>query len=1010
MSAPQEFFQRARAGAYRGPHSQMMHQQQHYQPVNRSVLPPSGQNVAPNNYSRPRPRNHDLYEPSSIPDQRYHQERVQLQHRFLMAAASVALETALTPAEGQEKEAFRLELEEVAQTAIAEYAESHLTSVDPKKVKLKCYGSLASGFAVQGSDLDLLLMFPKEQGHVGSLVTDCRRLLEKAFLDAGYGARLLTNTRVPILRVCQKPTSELLENLRKNRMEWEQEEEMVADEKERTLDGLDANRLPDVTDEQLSAAAKAFAELELSPTVIPLPPSPVREHANLEYKGDVGIHCDINFSNHVAIYNTTLLRCYCKCDPRVREMGLFVKTWAKARGINTPYYGTLSSYGYILMVLHYLMNIAKPPVIPNLQHIARDADAWAGKTDIELFEGFDVRFDNNEQRIERAARAGQITENKQNIGALLHEFFWYYSDRQGFRWIDEVISIRTVGGILTKQSKGWTEGKWAGENNKTRLRYLFAIEDPFEIEHNIARTVGHSGVVAIRDEFRRTWDIISKIRLTHRGEWQWRKGDGSVGEDLLEKVEDRGDLLRKDQEYNRKRQQDMRAAFAAKRAREEAAKAGVDGEEGESGKIAESGMSSASMPNPTQTNEGILFADRSNSKLIRNSNPQLTPKCTKGRRRKVEVESDGSGDEADQAAPKSLLEGAEPLIKSTGEHSNLKDGEADTQGLTEVEEVSCQNADGYSPYIDPQLLNARVPIRAEDVCVRPGSVDDGKPLAWNTNTQAGRWLHWRDQKIRRGDTNPGRCSWGLFSDLHRLFPYDASRPVSEPSRRGQKRNGWLRQKRMAYFGRSTSNPQGLPRLESHATGEDLHTPDRHSAVALEPARQDSAISSITPPGHNKSAPPSPKPRKPKKRSGRKKQTAGSGSEAPPMTPDKTNSVAATERTPATIRDGIDISLRPRDEDPNIMPIPPVAGFKFDPRQLRDIAIIRQGGNGCARGGEEWNVEIEGEWGGGGIMGAVKTSSGLVTAPVGIGGDEWEYGRGDKEGFLGELPRFGASEV
>jgi hypothetical protein len=134
-----------------------------------------------------------------------------------------------------------------------------------------------------------------------------------------------------------------------------------------------------------------------------------------------------------------------------------------------------------------------------------------------------------------------------------------------------------------------------------------------------------------------------------------------------------------------------------------------------------------------------------------------------------------------------------------------------------------------------------------------------------------------------------------------------------------------------------------------------------------------------------------------------------------MTPDKTNSVAATERTPATIKDGIDISLRPRDEGPNIMPIPRSAGFKFDPRQLRDIEIIRQGGNGCARGGEEWNVEIEGEWGGGGIMGAVKTSSGLITAPVGItgdygGGDDWEYGRGDKEGFLGELPRLGASEV
>ena len=58
------------------------------------------------------------------------------------------------------------------------------------------------------------------------------------------------------------------------------------------------------------------------------------------------------------------------------------------------------------------------------------------------------------------------------------------------------------------------------------------------------------------------------------------------------------------------------------------------------------------------------------------------------------------------------------------------------------------------------------------------------------------------------------------------------------------------------------------------------------------------------------------------------------------------------------------------------------------------------------------MEIEAEWGGGGIMGAMKTSSGLVTAPAALGGgnDDWDYGRGDEEGLLGELPDFAAVEV
>ena len=46
------------------------------------------------------------------------------------------------------------------------------------------------------------------------------------------------------------------------------------------------------------------------------------------------------------------------------------------------------------------------------------------------------------------------------------------------------------------------------QQKEVRHRYLFAIEDPFELAHNVARTVTHNGIVAIRDEFRRSWRII----------------------------------------------------------------------------------------------------------------------------------------------------------------------------------------------------------------------------------------------------------------------------------------------------------------------------------------------------------------------------------------------------------------------------------------------------------------------------------------------------------------------
>ncbi|KAI1805932.1 hypothetical protein F4811DRAFT_513117 [Daldinia bambusicola] len=298
-----------------------------------------------------------------------------------------------------------------------------------------------------------------------------------------------------------------------------------------------------------------------------------RYHDSLEFPKDgVGVQCDINFSAHLALQNTLLLRCYSYTDPRVRPMVLFVKHWAKARGINTPYRGTLSSYGYVLMVLHYLVNVAVPFVCPNLQQLAPPdpnlpTEALEGLTTCR---GWNVRFWRDEQEIQRLAHQGQLNQNRESLGSLLRGFFEYYAQghvmsttrKRGFDWGRDVLSLRTHGGWLSKQEKGWTGAKTvlqletgalpnsaeAGFNSKAnspidgtigqqattsgqvdglksqggapvplarpkelkevRHRYLFAIEDPFELEHNVARTVTHNGIVSIRDEFRRAWRII----------------------------------------------------------------------------------------------------------------------------------------------------------------------------------------------------------------------------------------------------------------------------------------------------------------------------------------------------------------------------------------------------------------------------------------------------------------------------------------------------------------------
>ena len=108
------------------------------------------------------------------------------------------------------------------------------------------------------------------------------------------------------------------------------------------------------------------------------------------------------------------------------------------------------------------------------------------------------------------------------------------------RWTQDTLSLRTIGGIIPKQVKGWTGAKTevvdlsgpGAQTKEIRQRYLFAIEDPFEIDHNIARTVVHNGIVAIRDEFRRAHTLIRNAGIN----------PGKGPEDLLAEADEKEHL------------------------------------------------------------------------------------------------------------------------------------------------------------------------------------------------------------------------------------------------------------------------------------------------------------------------------------------------------------------------------------------------------------------------------------------------------------------------------------
>jgi terminal uridylyltransferase len=501
----------------------------------------------------------------------------EIDHFDLVAAQEIP-KVEMSQAELEEKEAFRQQLESLMQQAFVDNRHGDIGSIS-----LVGFGSLSSGFGMPGSDMDLAIVLKwSDPSRTDELVIhrDIPRLLERAVLDSKMGGRLLTRTRVPILKVCQYPTKALYIALSEERRKWD---ELSEKEKHPAAVPPKPSPLPmplaDVNEKkpaQLIQHAdspgfeEAFPMIGATPVekpvlkettakapvndnnIPPISPSNAgidssnrnttarknhrprapkpwtreRDSGPLDFpKEGVGIHCDVNFGNPLGIHNTHMLRCYSLTDHRVRPLVLFVKAWAKRRQINSAYSGTLSSYGWVLMVLHFLVNIAKPPVCPNLQQeaIRRPKDLVEVENsyqDRPMVSGYMVSFWRNEQEITQAAEAGELSKNVESIPSLLRGFFKYYASvssygRYGpptpqFHWTNEVLSLRTPGGLLSKQEKGWVSAKTTvTSEKKVTNRYLFAIEDPFEIDHNVARTVTHQGIVAIRDEFRRVWRIVS---------------------------------------------------------------------------------------------------------------------------------------------------------------------------------------------------------------------------------------------------------------------------------------------------------------------------------------------------------------------------------------------------------------------------------------------------------------------------------------------------------------------
>ncbi|KAF9109854.1 hypothetical protein BGX27_007120 [Mortierella sp. AM989] len=177
-----------------------------------------------------------------------------------------------------------------------------------------------------------------------------------------------------------------------------------------------------------------------------------------------GIKVDINYGQYTGLYNTRMIESYVRIDDRVHTFLHVLKAFVKARGINSPPLGSLSSYCYTLMAISYFQTLLIP-VLPCLQdphlipHNVPNPGPYGSRP-------VNVAF-TDPSRIRPC-----IPRNSMTIGELFTGFLEYYGSK--FEYTKSCVSIR-CGGVISRDE---TPSSWS--------RHAFVVEDPFIIDLNVA--------------------------------------------------------------------------------------------------------------------------------------------------------------------------------------------------------------------------------------------------------------------------------------------------------------------------------------------------------------------------------------------------------------------------------------------------------------------------------------------------------------------------------------------
>ncbi|GIL83276.1 hypothetical protein Vretimale_11362 [Volvox reticuliferus] len=374
----------------------------------------------------------------------------------------------LTPGEEE------LAAHQVALTAVKELVEGHWPHV-----KVHLFGSAANGLAIAGSnEIDITIEVPDmawdDHAAKAAMVTELGELASGISEAAAIGAPAVPGTNSDAAMA----TSD-------NAVDAAQTDAAIValatEGADKAAGGAEVVAVASIEGKSCAvegseADTEATAEVvagEWTPPVmeavsaLPKARTPIVKMTVISTQTRV----EVTINNLLAISNTCMLRDYCEIDPRLRQLALLVKHWARIRSVNDAYRGSLSSYAYVLLCI-WLLQQRQPAILPVLQQCEPQTfDKMVGPW----------RCSYND-RVEELKDFG--VANKETLAELVVAFFDHWAWRHDYN--GSVVCVRT-GGTMPKSAKEWTK-------RQGNERHLMCIEDPFELSHDLGRTIDKAAV------------------------------------------------------------------------------------------------------------------------------------------------------------------------------------------------------------------------------------------------------------------------------------------------------------------------------------------------------------------------------------------------------------------------------------------------------------------------------------------------------------------------------------